>query len=177
VGIGSTQPVRRSNRPSGIPRMHRPASRSCRAALHGLALPCRVHHRDPAPSRRPAPEGDDRHGRRRFLSWTFVALRHSLGPVDPSSSADPSTGAYRVRGLATPCATSTTDPPDTFVSERPWASPFKAFSSIAIGAPLGALAFLALPAAPAPPEEGQARRGRLQGLSPATSSFCHRDHK
>jgi hypothetical protein len=48
----------------------------------------------------------------------------------------------------------------------------------AIGAPLGALAFLTLLAEPTPlPEEGQARRSRLQGLVPATSSCSHRNHK
>jgi hypothetical protein len=47
----------------------------------------------------------------------------------------------------------------------------------AIGAPLGAQALLTLPAGPDPSEEGRARRGRLQGLAPATSSCCRRNHK
>jgi hypothetical protein len=70
-----------------------------------------LNHRDPAPSRRPSPEGNVRLGRRRFLSWTFGTLRHNLRPADPHSTADPSAAAYRVRGLVTPFATSTTGPP------------------------------------------------------------------
>jgi hypothetical protein len=122
-------------------------------------------HRDPAPSRRPSPEGDVRHGGRHFLSWTFFTLRHSLRPADPYSAADPSADAYRVRGLATPFATSTTGPPGTCVPERPWASPFKEFSSIAIDAPLGAHAFLTLPAAPSPP------RGRASTTWPPSRPY------
>jgi hypothetical protein len=47
----------------------------------------------------------------------------------------------------------------------------------AIGAPFGAHALLTLPDGPAPPEGGRARRGRLQGLAPATSSCWRRSHK
>jgi len=94
------------------------------------------------------------------------------------STADPSATAYRVRGLATPCATSTTGPPDAFASERPWASPFKDFSSIAIGTPLGAHTLLTFThRTNAPPRGDAARCGRLQGLVLATSSCCHRNHE
>lgn len=42
----------------------------------------------------------------------FGALRHSPGPADPPElTTDPSVTACRVRGLGTPFATSTTDPP------------------------------------------------------------------
>ena len=42
----------------------------------------------------------------------LVALRHSPGPADPLKVAtDPSVAACHVRGLGTPFATSTTDPP------------------------------------------------------------------
>lgn len=99
-----------------------------------------------APSRRPKPAGGPpwtraplqssssgpravppvaRHDGRRFLSWTPLALRHDPRPVDPYPAADPSAAACRVRGLATPCATSTTSPAHACAQERPWASPFK----------------------------------------------------
>jgi hypothetical protein len=106
-----------------------------------------------------------RHVERRFLSWTFFALRHSPRPADPSSTADPSAAAYRVRGLTTPCATSTTGPPGACAPERPWASPFKGFSSCAIGTPLGAHALLTLPPASQPPR-GEAKHSQpASGLS------------
>jgi hypothetical protein len=47
----------------------------------------------------------------------------------------------------------------------------------AIGAPLGAHALLTLPTGPHLPEGRRARHGRLQGLAPATSSCCRRNHK
>lgn len=46
--------------------------------------------------------------------------------------------------------------PARYVPERPWASPFKAFPSTAIGTPLGARALLAFPASPPPPSRGSA---------------------
>ena len=73
-------------------------------------------------------------------------------------ATDPSAAACRVRGLATPFATSTTDPPDAEAPERSWASPFKVFSSCASGTPFGAPALLTLPTAPAP--RGERERNR-----------------
>ncbi len=46
---------------------------------------------------------------------------------------------------------------------------------VAIGAPLGAHAFLSLPAAGCFPGGKQPQPGRLQGLLPATSPCCHRN--
>jgi hypothetical protein len=92
--MGSTRPVRRSNRPAGIPRTHRPSGRSPKAALHELALPFRV--RSPGPRAVPPVT---RHGRRRFLSWTFPALRHSRRLADPlarGGSLTPQRAAYGV---------------------------------------------------------------------------------
>jgi hypothetical protein len=48
---------------------------------------------------------------------------------------------------------------------------------VAIGAPLGTPTLLPLPADPHSPEELCKRRGRLQGLAPATNPFCRRNHK
>jgi len=51
------------------------------------------------------------------------------------------------------------------------------FPLVAIGTPLGALAFMPLPAAPHLPGGRCGQPGRLQGLLPATSPFCRRSHK
>jgi hypothetical protein len=51
VAMGSTQPVRRSSRPAGIPRTHRPTGRSPRAAPLGLPPPTELVTGTP---RRPA---------------------------------------------------------------------------------------------------------------------------
>jgi hypothetical protein len=133
MATGSIRPVRRSNHPSGTQLTRRPSGRSLRAALHGLPLPFRAHHRDPAPSRRLPGKSDDTSSHGLRLPYDTVSSRRTR-----SSVADPSTTACRVRGLSTPCATSTTGPPGACAPERPWASPFKGFSSTAIGAPLGA---------------------------------------
>jgi len=121
------------------------------AALLGLPLSFRVRHRDPAPSRRhPCPKA--------VAGWPDDTSSPGLSsPYDTVSdrqirpTADPSAAAYRVRGLATPFATSTTGPPGACAPERPWASPFKVFSSTAVGTPLGAHTLLTLPTGPAPP--------------------------
>jgi hypothetical protein len=95
------------------------------AALHGLPLSFRA--RSPGPHAVPPVA---RHVRRRFLSWTSLALRHIPGRRIRLPPADPSADACRVRGLTTPCATSTTGPADaSSAPERPWASPFKVFPS------------------------------------------------
>jgi hypothetical protein len=59
----------------------------------------------------------------------FRALRHIPASRIRVVVADPSATACRVRGLGTPFATYTARPADAEASERPWASPFKAFSS------------------------------------------------
>lgn len=62
--------------------------------------------------------------------------------------------------------------------ERPWVSPFKAFPSHTIGAPLGAHALLALPPPRRPlPGECLPEHGRLQGLAPVASPCCRRIHE
>jgi len=100
-------------------------SRSCGRPPMDFRSPTELDHRDPVPSRRLPGKSDD------------TSSPGLLGPYDTVSdrwtrlpAADPSATACRVRGLATPCATYTTGPPDaTSASERPWASPFKGFPS------------------------------------------------
>jgi hypothetical protein len=68
---------------------------------------------------------------RHFLSWTSAALRHMPARWTRLPIADPSAVACHVRGLVTPLAASTIEPPDaSSASERPWASPFKDFPSL-----------------------------------------------
>jgi hypothetical protein len=68
------------------------------------------------------------------------------------STADPSAAACRVRGLATPFATSTADPPDaSSAPERPWASPFKGFPSPRSAPLSGPLPSCRCQGTPAPP--------------------------
>jgi hypothetical protein len=87
---------------------------------------------------------------------------------------DPSTVAGHVRGLITPCATSSlslaapstfrcrTPPSTSSVLERSWALPFKGFPSTAIGTPFGAHALLPLP----PTSSAYPKVGRVCGRSP-----------
>jgi len=82
-----------------------------------------VHRSTPAPSREP--EGSL--VGRCFLSWAFVPFDtcRGGGPV-PAERPAP---RRATSGVSTPFAASTTVPPAPFGAERPWASPFKAFSS------------------------------------------------
>jgi hypothetical protein len=88
-------------------------------------------------------------------------------------AADPSAAAGHVRGLDTPLAAFTASPPDAEASERPWASPSKAFPSLASAPPLGAAALLMLPS-PRPSRRRSRRCGHLQGLPPAASPCSRR---
>jgi len=84
-----------------------------------------LDHRDPAPFLPVA-----RRTGRRFLSWTPSALRHVPAGRTRLPTAGPPAAAYHVRGLVTPFAVSTTQPPGvSSTPERPWDSPFKVFPS------------------------------------------------
>ena len=118
------RPVRRFHAPQALS-SHAVPQPKLQAALHGLPLPFRA--RSPGPR---AVSPVTRHVRRHFLSWTSIALRHMPGRRIRLPPADPSADACRVRGLTTPCATSTTGPADaSSAPEHPWASPFKEFPS------------------------------------------------
>lgn len=124
TGMGCARPVRRFHAPraSGGHACPQPKPR---AALRGLPLPYRA--RSPGPRAVPPVA---RHGRRHFLSWTSLALRHSLRPAEPLTGS----GSLRHRvpraGFGYPLRDPTTGPPDaTSAPERPWASPFKEFPS------------------------------------------------
>lgn len=84
-----------------------------------------------------------RSGERYFLSWAFVSYDTYQvdGPAYGRRIPPPPRAA---RGLDTPSATYTIDPADAEAPERPWTSPFKAFSSRAVGSPLGVPALLTL---------------------------------
>jgi hypothetical protein len=156
---------------------HRDPVPSRRAPPEGgahIARRQRSHH--PKASARAArrqrshrPMGSDRHVRRHFLSWTSLTLRHSLRPADPYRRQIPlpprtAYGVWLPPSRRPPPAL----PVQMNAPERPWASPFKGFSSTAIGAPLGAHAFLTLPTATPPP------RGEASTAWPS-SRPCSRD--
>jgi hypothetical protein len=82
-----------------------------------------------------------------------------------------------VRGLVTPLAALTSGPPDAEASERPWALPFKVFPSSQSVPLSGSMPSGRYPLSLASPRGGKIHRGRLQGLDPATSPFCHRNHE
>lgn len=88
------------------------------------------------------------------------------------SPVDPSTSAYRVRGLATPFATYTTRPPSmTSMPEHPWASPFEGFPStrsVLLSEPLPSGRFHPPPRFP---RESIRRDAQLQGFVPVPSPF------
>lgn len=100
---------------------------------------------------------------------------------------DPSTIASHVRGLVTPCATSSlslaapstfrrrTPPSTSSALERSWALPFKGFPSTAIGAPFGVRTLVPLPpASSAYPKAGRVRRQSPTGPCSRGESVLHR---
>ena len=124
AGMGSAPPARRST-PSRSSTFAPSSSLRRRRPSMDFRSPSELDHRDPAPFLPVA-----RRTGRRFLSWTPSALRHVPARWTRLPTVDPSTAAYRVRGLVTPFATSTIRPPDaSSASERPWASLFKVFPS------------------------------------------------
>jgi len=124
VDMGSTRPVRRSS-PLGYSACTPSSSRSRRRPSMNLRSSSELDHRDPAPSRRLHGKSDDTSSP--GLAWPYDTIS---GRRIRLPAADPSATACRVRGLATPCATYTTGPPDaSSASEHPWASPFKGFPS------------------------------------------------
>jgi len=170
--MGSVRPVRRFHALRGLvlrpppppkpwvgpPCPCAPLQRHVVKAPH--APSCRSGFPDPAPVARAASRG--------FCCPTTLAGHRgsSLSTVDPSTIRATS-GVWLPPSR--PCRLR---PPDTEASERPWASPSKAFPSLAMGTPLGAPALLTLPGAPSLREEG-GHRGRLQGFVPAASPCCH----
>jgi hypothetical protein len=168
----SARPVRRSSRPSGVRPTSLPTGRSRPKALLALLRP----FRDMSPQPRTAPsslsaEADARASLRCFLSWAFVpydtcwSVTLLLGGGSPRHRAPRPRFGYLPRGLPH-------RPPDAEAPERPWALPFKAFSSFARGAPLGVLALLTLPVLRPGSRGNQGCSSRLQGFVPATSSCC-----
>jgi hypothetical protein len=119
-------------------------SRSCGRPSMGFRSPSELDHRDPVPTRRLPGMSDDTSSPGLLLPYDTVSNRRTRSPA-----TDPSATACRVRGLTTPCATSTTGPPDaTSASERPWASPFKEFPSsrsVLLSEPLPSCRYLATP--------------------------------
>jgi hypothetical protein len=169
--MGSTQPVRRSNRPAGLRHTRRPTSRSSRAAPRGLSLPFGAHHRDPAPSRRLPGTSDD-------------ASSHGLSsPYDTSRTGGPvlDGGSLRRRVPRTGFGYPLRD-----IHHRP-------SRRLRVGASMGfTLQGLLLERdrypsrGPCPPDVTRCSRpprgeagaaGRLQGLVLATSSCCRRHPK
>ena len=165
AGTGSARPVRRFHTLRALNKCAIPQPK-LRAALHGLPLLFRA--RSPGPRAVPPVA---RQVRRHFLSWTLIALRHSLRPA--ASFAGSGSLHYRVPrpGFGYPLRDMTTGPPDaSSASERPWASPFKGFPSprsVPLSEPLPSCRYLA---ATAPPRRAASCGvGRLQGLVPVTS--------
>ena len=172
VGIGSTRPVRRSSS-LGHSTDAPSRSRSCGRPSLDFRLSCRVHHREPVPSRRFA-----RLGGRHFLSWTLHALRHSPRPADTLVGS----GSLRHRGAT--CGVWL--PPARLL---PPVLPTLARRSVhGLHPSRRSLRRNRCPSrGPYPPAvtrllsrrpEGHqsCRRGRLQGLAPATNPCCRRNH-
>jgi len=116
----------------GRPSSH-PSDRSRAEALHALSRP----FRDVSSQPRTAwfvsglrPEGRDPSEAlsRCCLSWALVPYDTCrIGRPACLVATDPSAAACHVRGLGTPLAASTADPPGAEAPERPWDSPSKAF--------------------------------------------------
>jgi hypothetical protein len=143
------------------------------AALRGLPLLFRAR----SPGSRAVPPVA-RHARRHYLSWTFAALRHDLKPADPFAGD----GSLRHRvpraGFGYPLRD--IHHRSSRHDKRAGASmgfTLQGFPLAAMGTPLGARALLPLPGAPRFPGGKRERPGLLQGLLPATSPCCHRNHK
>jgi len=141
VVMGSTRPVRRSS-PVGLSTCAPSLRRSGGRPSMDFRSSPELDHRDPVLSRRLPGMPDDTSSPGLLLPYDTVSNRRIRLPA-----TDPSATAYRVRGLVTPCATSTTGPPDTTsVPERPWASPFKDFPSsrsVLLSEPLPSCRYLA----------------------------------
>jgi hypothetical protein len=168
--LGCARPARRFDalrvRRSGAPEPVLPG----RGPPIRFRSPSEARHRTPAPSRRA-----NRLGGRCFLSWAF-------SPYDTCGTADPLGMAgspapdrvprprflHLLRGVHHRPSRRPKAP------ERPWASPFKAFSSRPMGAPLGVPALVPFPASVRRSPWGADGRGRLQGLVPGASSFAAR---
>jgi hypothetical protein len=173
MGFHPTGPAFR--RPSGF---RLPGSTSSREAERRPPLRFRSSSEtcpcSPAPQRRGASRSRRPTVPQCSLSWASVPYDTISDRRTRIMATDPSAAACRVRGLDTPCATSTTDPP----------------GARSAGASLG-FALQGVPLerercpfrGPCPPdvarhrqpprEGGRAGRGRLQGLVPATSPCCH----
>jgi hypothetical protein len=134
------------------------------AALHGLPLLFRA--RSPGPRAVPPLA---RQVRRHFLSWTFSTLRHSLRPADPLTGG----GSLRHRvpraGFGYPLS-GVHHRPSRRVKRTGASMGFTlpGLPLVTIGAPLGARALLALPAATAPPR-------RAASATWPASGPCSRD--
>jgi hypothetical protein len=125
VGMGSTRPVRRSERPAGID-SSAPARQPKR--LGGPPWTSTLLQRT-SPGPRAVPPVA-RQVRRHLLSWAFVALRHSIRMADPLADRGPLHGRVPRAGFGYPLRDMHHHPyrrPKT--PERPWASPFKVFPS------------------------------------------------
>jgi len=133
-----------------------------------LSLP----YRGPSQHPRTVPPGEPA-GRTMLPLLGFRALRHMTGRRTRVWTRVPPPARVPRPGFL--------DPPRGFhrrpsrrpkAPKRPWASPFKAFSSRPVGAPLGAHALVPLSASIRHAPMGADGRGLLQGLVPGASSFC-----
>jgi hypothetical protein len=96
----------------------------------------------------------------------FLALRHTRGTADPiSMTADPSAASWRVRGLATPFAPSTTVPTGARSAGAPLGFTLQGLAPHRGGTPFGASALLTFRASsPRPLARCEEGRRRLQGV-------------
>ena len=182
--IGSARPRTAFQRPAGLSRVHRPTGRSQWAALLGLSLP----FRGTSPGPRAVPPVTRQ-------SRTTLPLLGFGYPTTHFRTTDPfiASGSHRQRvprtGFGYPPRDLHRRPyRRASAPERPWASPFKDFSSprsVPLSGPVPSWRCLRPPrplrrvSAPAPRGEPRALhegrhtgRGRLQGFVPVTSSCC-----
>jgi len=107
------------------------------------------------------------------LSWALVPYDTVSDRQTRMKATDPSAAAYRVRGLATPLATSTTDPPG---ARSAGASMGFTLQGVLLVHERCSFRSPCPPdvASRTAPRGGRHGSGRLQGLVPATSSCSHR---
>ena len=145
----------------------------------GISPPCAFvllqRHVPAAPHRNVTPQllrADGRPVSRCSLSWAFVPYDTvSDRQTRLNKATDPSVAACHVRGLGTPFATSTTDPPGAQSAGASMGLTLQGVLLVCEWCPSRG---------PCPPDvtdrtpspRGERTEGRLQGLIPATSSCC-----
>ena len=139
--MGSARPVRRFDAHRVFVLDGLPVAEAT-GAPHALSRPFRGPSQE---SRVVPPSPKARLAGRRYLSWAFLPYDTCLGTEDPiSMAADPSATSWRVRGLATPIAPSTSVPTGARSAGASLGFTLQGVDPHHGGTPLGASALLTL---------------------------------